>query len=45
VQCRTGARSANVVRLLQQHGFTKLYNLEGGINRWAREVEPEIPVY
>jgi adenylyltransferase/sulfurtransferase len=45
VQCRTGARSANVVRLLQQHGFSKLYNLEGGINRWAREVEPEIPVY
>lgn len=45
VQCRTGARSANVIRLLQQHGFSKLYNLEGGINRWAREVEPEIPVY
>lgn len=45
VQCRTGARSADVVRLLQQHGFSKLYNLEGGINRWAREIEPELPVY
>jgi adenylyltransferase/sulfurtransferase len=45
VQCRTGARSAAVVRLLQQHGFTRLYNLEGGINRWAREIEPEMPVY
>lgn len=45
VQCRTGARSADVVRLLQQHGFSKLYNLEGGINRWAREVDPEIPIY
>ncbi len=45
VQCRTGARSADVVRLLQQHGFSRLYNLEGGINRWAREVDPEIPVY
>lgn len=45
VQCRTGARSADVVRLLQQHGFSRLYNLEGGINRWAREVDSEIPVY
>lgn len=45
VQCRTGARSADVVRLLKQHGFSRLYNLEGGINRWAREVDPEIPVY
>jgi adenylyltransferase/sulfurtransferase len=45
VQCRTGGRSAAVVQLLQQHGFDKLYNLEGGINRWAREVEQDLPVY
>lgn len=45
VYCRSGARSADVVRLLQEHGFTKLWNLEGGINRWAQEVEPEIPTY
>lgn len=45
VYCRTGARSADVIRLLRQHGFGKLINLEGGINRWAEEVEPELPVY
>jgi molybdopterin/thiamine biosynthesis adenylyltransferase/rhodanese-related sulfurtransferase len=45
VQCRTGGRSAQIVALLQEHGFSKLQNLDGGINRWAREVEPEIPVY
>ena len=45
VYCRTGARSADVVRLLQKHGFERLYNLEGGINRWAREVNPELPTY
>ncbi len=45
VQCRTGGRSAEVVRLLQQHGFSKLHNLEGGINRWAREVEQDLPIY
>jgi molybdopterin/thiamine biosynthesis adenylyltransferase/rhodanese-related sulfurtransferase len=45
VQCRTGGRSAQVVRLLQQHGFTKLHNLDGGINRWAAEVDPSVPRY
>ncbi|MEW5986393.1 MAG: molybdopterin-synthase adenylyltransferase MoeB [Chloroflexota bacterium] len=45
VHCRTGVRSASVIRLLGQHGFSKLLNLEGGINRWAQEVEPELPIY
>jgi adenylyltransferase/sulfurtransferase len=45
VQCRTGARSADVVRLLQQHGFRRLWNLGGGINRWADEVDPSLPKY
>jgi adenylyltransferase/sulfurtransferase len=45
VQCRTGVRSAQVVQLLQQHGFNKLHNLDGGINRWATEVDPTIPTY
>ena len=43
--CRSGARSADIVRELQKHGFRKLWNLEGGINRWAREIEPELPTY
>ena len=45
VQCRTGARSADIVRELQKHGFRKLWNLDGGINRWAKEIEPELPTY
>jgi sulfur-carrier protein adenylyltransferase/sulfurtransferase len=45
VLCRSGARSADVIRLLRQHGFSKMWNLEGGINRWALEVEPELPRY
>jgi len=45
VQCRTGVRSAAIVHLLQQHGFSKLHNLDGGINRWALEVDPRIPRY
>jgi sulfur-carrier protein adenylyltransferase/sulfurtransferase len=45
VYCRSGARSADVIRDLRQHGFKKLVNLDGGINRWATEVEPELPTY
>lgn len=45
VYCRSGARSADVIRTLKQHGFKKLYNLDGGINRWAKEVDRSLPTY
>lgn len=45
VHCRSGARSADVIRQLTPHGYHKLWNLDGGINRWAREVDPTLPVY
>ena len=45
VYCRSGARSADVIRLLRQHGFSKMVNLTGGINRWAKEVDPRLPTY
>lgn len=45
VQCKTGGRSADVVCELQRYGFKKLLNLEGGINRWAREIDPDLPIY
>lgn len=45
VHCRSGARSADIIRLLKQHGFSKMWNLDGGINRWATEIEPELPTY
>ncbi|MCA9921395.1 MAG: molybdopterin-synthase adenylyltransferase MoeB [Anaerolineales bacterium] len=45
VQCRTGQRSATIIRELRKHGFQKLLNLDGGINRWATEVDPSLPTY
>jgi adenylyltransferase/sulfurtransferase len=45
IYCRSGARSADVVRTLQGYGFAKLWNLEGGINRWAEEVDTTLPKY
>lgn len=37
VYCQSGIRSSQVIALLQQeHGFTNLINLEGGINKWLQ---------
>jgi molybdopterin/thiamine biosynthesis adenylyltransferase/rhodanese-related sulfurtransferase len=45
VYCRMGIRSAEVVQLLHEHGFTRAVNLTGGINSWAREIDPTMPEY
>jgi len=46
LQCRSGARSGNMVQWLEKnHGFTNLYNLKGGILAWAREIDPSMPTY
>jgi molybdopterin/thiamine biosynthesis adenylyltransferase/rhodanese-related sulfurtransferase len=45
VHCHSGKRSAQAVRLLQQKGFTKAYNLEGGIDAWSDQIDPAVPKY
>jgi len=45
VMCRFGLQSLKAIRTLKEHGFKKLYHLEGGINRWAIEIDPTLPVY
>jgi adenylyltransferase/sulfurtransferase len=46
VYCHHGIRSANVAEYLYaQGGLTNLFNLEGGIDAWARNVEPEMAIY
>jgi adenylyltransferase/sulfurtransferase len=45
MQCKVGARSARAIGQLQQAGFKKLLNLRGGVNAWAREVDPSMPLY
>ena len=45
LQCKTGRRSAQAVRLLQEAGFTKLVNVAGGIEAWANEVDSSVPKY
>jgi adenylyltransferase/sulfurtransferase len=46
VHCRSGKRSADVIRELQEkYGFDNLYNLKGGILAWAKEIDSSLPVY
>ena len=37
IYCRTGVRSANSCHLMKELGFTKTYNLIGGIVDWNCE--------
>lgn len=43
--CKAGTRSARALEVLLSAGFRKVKNLKGGINAWAREVDPSLPIY
>jgi adenylyltransferase/sulfurtransferase len=45
VHCKTGVRSAQAVRQLQAAGFSRVWNLAGGIQRWSEDVDPTVPKY
>jgi len=43
--CHHGIRSYQVGILLAHNGFTRIYNLRGGVEAWARQVDPAMPRY
>lgn len=43
--CRTGRRSMEAVEFLHSRGYVRTLNLTGGINGWARDVDPSLPIY
>jgi molybdopterin/thiamine biosynthesis adenylyltransferase/rhodanese-related sulfurtransferase len=43
--CKSGTRSAHAVELLQRSGFTNSFNLDGGVNAWADQIDPSMPKY
>src|SRR6266446_2472342 len=43
--CKSGTRSAHAAELLRAAGFTRAYNLEGGIDAWADKIDPAMPKY
>lgn len=36
VNCRSGHRSSNACSQLKKHGFTRIYNLDGGVGAWEQ---------
>ena len=45
LHCHHGVRSRAAAEQLLREGFTNVYNLEGGIEAWSREVDPSVPRY
>lgn len=40
VHCAVGGRSARACKKMEKMGFTKLYNLEGGMGAWEKAEKP-----
>ena len=45
VICHHGVRSQQVIWFLRNQSLGDLVNLEGGVDAWARSVDPAMPVY
>jgi len=46
IHCKSGRRAEAAVYTLETyHGFTNIYHLTGGIEAWAREINPQIEIY
>ena len=43
--CRSGSRSASAQQHMRSRGFERVYNLRGGINAWAEQVDPSMTTY
>ena len=45
VYCHHGIRSLHAIGLLRHFGFANLGNLAGGVDRWACEIDTDLPRY
>ena len=45
LQCKSGVRSTNALRELQKAGFSKLFNVKGGILAWADRIDSSMAKY
>jgi rhodanese-related sulfurtransferase len=45
VICHHGSRSSQVALFLERRGFARVYNLQGGVDAWARAIDPSLPIY
>ena len=45
VMCKAGGRSRRAAQFLAGSGFDQTVNLAGGIDAWARDIDPGLPTY
>jgi rhodanese-related sulfurtransferase len=45
VVCHHGIRSWQVAKFLEHEGFENVINLSGGIDAWAKEIDPAMALY
>jgi sulfur-carrier protein adenylyltransferase/sulfurtransferase len=45
IHCHKGPRSTRATHLLRSAGFRRVYNLAGGIDAWAEEIDPSLARY
>jgi len=45
IHCRSGKRSAQAIKLLENEGYDNLSNLKGGILAWRDEFDSDMIVY
>jgi rhodanese-related sulfurtransferase len=45
VICHHGGRSMQVGLFLERHGYAKVFNLSGGVDGWAKAVDPSMATY
>ena len=45
VYCHHGMRSAQAAGFLRHRGITHTFSLQGGIDLWSQEIDPDVPRY
>jgi rhodanese-related sulfurtransferase len=45
VMCHSGGRSRRVAEYLLANGFSRVFNLSGGIDAWSTQLDSHVPRY
>ncbi len=45
IHCHAGGRSRFATQFLLEQGFTRVFNLKGGITAWSNEIDATVPKY
>jgi adenylyltransferase/sulfurtransferase len=45
MHCHHGGRSGRATAFLLSQGYTKVFNLAGGIHAWSERIDPQVKTY